>query len=47
MTKGGYIQIGNELELISRDYPDITIEHINQCSFNAKKSRKYKKNISM
>lgn len=45
MIKGGYIQIGNELELISRDYPDIAIEHINQCSFNAKENQKNIKKI--
>ncbi len=45
VIKSGNIDNNSELELISRDYPDITIEHINQCSFNAKENQENIKKI--
>lgn len=45
VIKGGDFQKNNDLELISRDYPDITIEHINQCAFNAKENQENIKRI--
>ncbi len=36
VIEGGYIRNGDKLTLLSREYPKITIEHINKCAFNAK-----------
>jgi MOSC domain-containing protein YiiM len=45
VIKEGSIHKDNDLELISRDYPEITIEHINQCAFNAKENQENIKKI--
>jgi len=45
VLKSGQLKATNYLELISRDYPLLTIEHINQCAYNAKNNQENIKNI--
>lgn len=35
----GYLSANDTLELISRSYPKLTIEFVNQCAFNAKENQ--------
>lgn len=41
----GFIATDDTLELISRNYPEFTIEFVNQCSFNAKDNQENIKKI--
>ena len=45
VIESGPIKKDDNLELISRKYPDITIEFINKCAFNAKENQKNIKKI--
>lgn len=41
----GFISTDDTLELISRNYPEFTIEFVNQCAFNAKENQENIKEI--
>ena len=45
VLKNGKLKSNDSLELISRDYPTLTIEHINQCAYNAKDNQENIKQI--
>lgn len=41
----GYVSSNDSLELISRNYPKLTIEFVNQCAFNAKDNQENIKEV--
>jgi MOSC domain-containing protein YiiM len=45
VLQGGKIKTSDVLELVKREYPTLTIEHINQCAYNAKENQENIKHI--
>ena len=45
VIRAGEITLADDLILISRNYPNISIEHINQCAFKAKENQENIKKI--
>lgn len=45
VIKGGDLKVGDDLVLISRPFPKLSIEHVNRCAFDAKNNQENIKQI--